>query len=261
MPPSSFWCTVCKSLLFSHSKHSSALDVNCFLSSILTFQPLKMLWTSPIATVPEGGWAWRHAAWPISPLTVAYAPGGSGAPSQKVVTGWKSQNLHSELNIPLGDAGRETGRIFGNSRWVGIFCAKDVVHFVRVLPPPPPVLVLPVPAWASMLVICCRWLFFALKQLLARLASILCNRRLSELRVQLLMLLCQISACRYARSKGWTQTLTSQIVVGVMVPFLEHDIEYHGLHGLLNLVVSWRHSMIWAKPQTWRIRGCYFDDG
>ena len=67
-----------------------------------------------------------------------------------------------------------------------------------------------------------------------------------------------ISACRYARSKGWTQTLTSQIVVGVMVPFLEHDIEYHGL---LNLVVSWRHSMIWAKPQTWRIRGCYFDDG
>ena len=152
----------------------------------------------------------------------------------------------------------ETGRIFGNSRWVGIFCAKDVVHFVRVMPPPPPVLVLPVPAWASMLVICCRWLFFALKQLLARLASILCNRRLSELRVQLLMLLCQISACRYARSKGWTQTLTSQIVVGVMVPFLEHDIEYHGL---LNLVVSWRHSMIWAKPQTWRIRGCYFDDG
>ena len=99
----------------------------------------------------------------------------------------------------------DTGRIIGNSRWVGIFCAKDVVHFVRVMPPPPPVFVLPVPAWALMSVICCRRRFFALKQLLARLASILCNRRLSELRVQLLTLplshFCWQIYCRYICSK------------------------------------------------------------
>ena len=54
MPPSSFWCTVCKSLFSSHSKHSSALDVKCFLSSILTFQPLKMLWTNSDCNCPRG---------------------------------------------------------------------------------------------------------------------------------------------------------------------------------------------------------------
>ena len=131
---------------------SSVLDVKFFPAKFLPSNLWRYHGQIPIATVPEGGCVCQHS-WPISHVTVAHTPGGSGAPRQKVVTCWTSQNLH-RLEMQ-GD----TGRIIGNSGWVGIFCAKDVVHFVRVMPPPPLVFVLPVPAWALMSVICCRWRF------------------------------------------------------------------------------------------------------
>ena len=159
-----------------------------------------MLWTNTNATVPEGGWAWRWHAWPMSHVTVAYAPRGSGAPSQKSRDRLKISKSSQRIEYTAWRCRDIMGILAGLRSF-----SKDVVHFVRKMPPRPPVFVLPVPAWA--LVICCRWYFFALKQLLARLASTFCNRRLSELRVQFWTLPC----------KGWTRTLTSQIVVGVIV--------------------------------------------